>query len=425
MEEFKVKEFAAPDGVQLDDDTRELFGAIQGWLQTAFSDFVKSSRSGEDYAKAIGEKMKEMGLDAEKTRKWEEALKEQGKILEKLRMGASESGQTTRADVLKKFIKERHEDIVKAFSKKEQFAFEIPVNKDASVITTTTAVSSTTGAQWRGYTERDPEFYYTRRGRQYIRDVADVRRVRRVPTTMEFWEEGAEDGAFAVVDENGLKPLVDVSLVLNMAKKKKAAGMMTLTEEVIMDSDELALNLERLFVDKLWRDYEDGLTASLLGSATSYTSTSLNGTIENPNDFDAISAAALQVASLNFRPTDLILNTSDAYAMSLIKDGLGRYILPVVTDGGRLTIRSLRVTTTTKLAQGEFLVGEYGTWKVREGEAILRSGLNEDDFKYNRMSFIGEVFYNSYIPTNHTGSWVKGNFATIKEALKKAESSKE
>lgn len=111
--------------------------------------------------------------------------------------------------------------------------------------------------------------------------------------------------------------------------------------------------------------------------------------------------------------------------MSLIKDGIGRYILPVVTDGGRLTIRSLRVTTTTKLAQGEFLVGEYGTWKVREGEAILRSGLNEDDFKYNRMSFIGEVFYNSYIPTNHTGSWVKGKFATIKEALKKAASSTE
>lgn len=425
MEEFKVKEFVAPDGVQLDDDTRKLFGAIQGWLQTSFSDFVKSSRSGEDYAKAIGEKMKEMGLDAEKTRKWEEALKEQGKILEKFRMGASDSGQPAGADVLKKLIKERHEDIVKAFSKKEQFAFEIPVNKDASVINTTTAVTSTTGAQWLGYTERDPEFYYTRRGRQYIRDVADVRRVGRVPTTMEFWEEGAENGAFAVVAENGLKPLVDVSLVLNMAKKKKAAGMMTLTEEVIMDSDELALNLERLFVDKLWRDYEDGLTESLLGSAASYTSTSLDGTIENPNDFDAISAAALQVASLNFRPTDLILNTSDAYAMSLIKDGIGRYILPVVTDGGRLTIRSLRVTTTTKLAQGEFLVGEYGTWKVREGEAILRSGLNADDFKYNRMSFIGEVFYNSYIPTNHAGSWVKGKFATIKEALKKAASSGE
>lgn len=424
MEEFKVKEFAAPDGVQLDDDTRKLFGAIQGWLQTSFSDFVKSSRSGEDYAKAIGEKMKEMGLDAEKTRKWEEALKEQGKILEKFRMGASDSGQPAGADVLKKLIKERHEDIVKAFSKKEQFAFEIPVNKDASVITTT-AVSSTTGAQWHGYTERDPEFYYTRRGRQYIRDVADVRRVGRVPTTMEFWEEGAEDGAFAVVAENGLKPLVDVSLVLNMAKKKKAAGMMTLTEEVIMDSDELALNLERLFVDKLWRDYEDGLTKSLLGSAASYASTSLDGTIENPNDFDAISAAALQVASLNFRPTDLILNTSDAYAMSLIKDGVGRYILPVVTDGGQLNIRSLRVTTTTKLAQGEFLVGEYGTWKVREGEAILRSGLNEDDFKYNRMSFIGEVFYNSYIPTNHAGAWVKGDFASIKEALKKASSSTE
>ena len=187
-----------------------------------------------------------------------------------------------------------------------------------------------------------------------------------------------------------------------------------------MDSDELALNLERLFVDKMWRDYEDKLTDSLITNATSYTSTSLDGTIADPNDFDAISAAALQVASLNFNPTDLILNTSDAYAMSLIKDGMGRYILPIVTEGGQLSIRSLRVTTTTKLAQGEFLVGEYGTWKVREGEELIRSGLNEDDFKYNRMSFIGEIFFNSYIPTNYAGSWVKGNFATIKEALKVA-----
>lgn len=104
-------------------------------------------------------------------------------------------------------------------------------------------------------------------------------------------------------------------------------------------------------------------------------------------------------------------------AMVKIDDKTGS--VTIVTEGGQLTIRSLRVTVTNKLPQGEFLVGEYGTWKVREGEAIIRSGLNEDDFQHNRMSFIGEIFFTSYIPTNHTGSWVKVNFATIKEALKK------
>jgi HK97 family phage major capsid protein len=418
MKDFKVKEFAAPAGVPLDSDTQKLFGAMQGWLQETFAEFAASEKSAEDYAKDISEKLEKAGFSVESLSQIEKALKAQGETLEKMRMGGT--GASMSQNPIRKAIMDNHDMIVKAFSEHTPFVIKMPVNKDAGVITTTTAVTSTTSAQWRGYTERDPEFYYKRRGRQYIRDIADIRRVNRVPTTLEFWEEGAENGAFAVVAENALKPLVDVSLVLNQSKKQKAAGMMTLTQEVIMDSDELALNLERLFVDKMWRDYEDKLTDSLIANATSYTSTSLDGTIAGPNDFDAISAAALQVASLNFNPTDLILNTSDAYAMSLIKDSMGRYILPIVTEGGQLSIRSLRVTTTTKLAQGEFLVGEYGTWKVREGEELIRSGLNEDDFKYNRMSFIGEIFFNSYIPTNYAGSWVKGNFATIKEALKVA-----
>ncbi len=417
MEGFKVSAFAAPSGMTIDSDSQKLLGAMQEWLQKSFDDFARSKQTPEEYAKEISDKLKESGFSMESLSQIENALKAQGETLEKMRMAGSPEA---RVDPLKKYIAENHDRILKAYRERQPLVLELPFNKaDAAVITTSTAVSSTTSASWRGYTERDPQFYYTRRPKQYIRDVAAVRRVRRVPTTLEFWEEGAENGAFAIVAENGLKPMVSVSLVLNQAKKQKAAGMTTLTQEVIMDSDELALNLERLFVDKLWRDYENELTEALIANASAYAATSLDGTIENPNDFDAISAAALQVASLNFNPTDLILNTADAYAMSLIKDDSGRYILPIVTEGGQLTIRSLRVTVTNKLPQGEFLVGEYGTWKVREGEAIIRSGLNEDDFQHNRMSFIGEIFFTSYIPTNHTGSWVKVNFATIKEALKK------
>lgn len=415
MEHYNVKPIPVPDGVSFSDNEKRFMDGMRAWLQDSFADFEKSNASGEEFIQSVSARLKEAGFDPSKLQQLENAAVEQGKALEKLRM---EGQKATNINPVRKCVADRHAEIAKAYRERQPIVLDLPVSKDASVITTSTAVTSTTGAAYHGYSETDPQVYYKRRGKQYIRDIADIRRVPRVPTTMEFWEEGSENGAFAVVAENGLKPLVDLSLVLNQAKKQKAAGMMTVTEEVLMDSDELAINLERLFSEKVWRDYEDGLTASLIANASSYASTSLDNTIKDPNDFDAISAAALQVASLNFIPTDLVLNTSDAYAMSLIKDNVGRYILPIVTDGGQLSIRSLRVTTTTKLAQGEFLVGEYGTWKVREGEAILRSGLNADDFQNNRMSFIGEIFYNSYIPTAHAGSWVKGNFATIKEALK-------
>lgn len=419
MKGFEVKEFAAPEGVEVDKESQQMFGAIRTWLQDTFADFADSMKSGAEYVNEAVEALKTQGFSPDKIAELEKTLKTQGTVLEKMREGVSQP-VAPKNDALKEFVKSHHAEMVKAFQEHRPFALDMPTNKAAAVITTSTAVTSTTDAVYRGYYETDPTFYYKRSGRQYIRDIADVRRVRRVPTTLEYWEEGAENGAFAVVAENGLKPLVDVSLVLNQAKKQKAAGMMTVTQEVLMDADELAENLVTLFVDKLWRDYENGLTTSLLTNAVAYTSTSLDGTIAEPNDFDAISAAALQVASLDFNPTDLVLNTADAYAMSLVKDSTGRYILPIVTDGGSLTIRSLRVTVTTKLAQGEFLVGERDTWKVREGEAILRSGLSDDDFKYNRISFVGEVFYNSYVPSNYAGSWVKGNFATIKEALKVA-----
>ena len=71
------------------------------------------------------------------------------------------------------------------------------------------------------------------------------------------------------------------------------------------------------------------------------------------------------------------------------------------------------------MTAGEFVIAEYGTFQVREGQVILRSGYNDDDFANNRRTFILEQFCLFFLPTNYTGSILKGNFNTIKEALKK------
>lgn len=413
MAEFKCKPFAVPGGG--DTITQEMCKALGVWLEENFSEFEKTRQSSDVFIKAVADTLEKSGINPEQLKQLREQVKEFGESLDRIKHENLNKQAKTRLQAIKDFVTAHHEELTKKTGD-----ILITVEKDAQVITTTNAVTSDTSAVYTGSTVRESGIYYKRHNRQYIRDVATVRSLRDIPNTYEFWEEGSAEGDFAVVAESGLKPLVQTKLVLNQAKRTKVAGRMTLTEEVIMDTDQLAENLIALADDKLRRDFDTQLTTNMLTKAASYVSSSLDDTVENPNNFDAIAAGALSLSSLNFRPDVLILNPSDAYALMITKDSTGRYILPTITNGGQLNVLGLEVITSNAVTKGEFVIAEYGTFQVREGQVILRSGYNDDDFANNRRTFILEQFCLFFLPTNYTGSILKGNFATIKEALRAA-----
>ena len=305
-------------------------------------------------------------------------------------------------------------------SQKSGFSIKAVSEHDPDKIqTTTNSITTTSGAILTDSVEYNNEIFMKRRGRQYIHDIANVTRVDEVPETFVFQEEGDETGAIAVVAENGLKPQVHLDLVRNQVNAKKAAGYIVVTEELMKWRTRVWAAIQRLFSDKVWRDYEKLLTTDMMTHATGYVSTPLDDTVENPTDFDAIIAAILQLETLNFRPDVLVVNPADKWKLAMTETKNGMFILPYIQNGGEFGLLDLRVIISTEIEAGTFILGESGTWFIEEEAPQLRTGLVNDDLIHNRMTIIGEIFFLSYVPSNNAGSFIKAKFTDVKEALKK------
>lgn len=415
--------FAIPVGLDLTEKEQKGLKALAEHFNEQFQNFSKGQMSEEEMLNKMNTKLKEWselnGISKEKFEQMSETLRKQGEALTALK---EQSLTNSRRTGLRAAFEKGYDDLVAAVKgqKANVVIKAVSEHTDGKIHTTTTSISTTTSAQLSDSVEHSTELFVKRQGKQYIHDIADVTVVNEVPEIFVYDEEGAEDGSFAVVAENGLKPQVNLKLIRNQVTAKKAAGYIVVTEEMMKWRDILWSHIQRLFRGKLERDYEEKLTADLLTNAVAYTSTGLDTSIANPTEFDAIAAAVLQLENLNFAPDVLVINPTDKWKLALTQANNGTFILPYIQNGGQFALLGLRVITSTKVTAGEFIIGESGTWYIQEETPRLRTGLVNDDFIHNRMTIIGEVFFLSYIPTNNKGSFVKGNFATIKEALKTA-----
>lgn len=374
----------------------------------------------EDGQKAMQEALvkfaKENNISKEETEKMAAALKAQGEALKALK----ENPAQRKVNGLKSAFFEKYDDFVKAL-KGRQAGFEVKtVNEHTAgdIQTTTSSVTLNGGAIGAEMIGEDPDVFMKRKGRQYIHDIANVSVVDNVPEVFTFWEEGDEKGAFAKVAENAVKPQVNQKLIKNQVSAEKIAGYITVTEEVLKWRQRLWAQIQRLFSDKLRRDYEKALTTSLIAKAASYANTAFNDIKAAPTDLDAIIAAVAQLEALNFQPDVLVINPNDKWKLALSETANGTLILPYIQQGGNFGLLGLRVITTTEMTAGTFMVGESGTWFIEEEMPTLRTGLVNDDLIHNRYTIVGELFYLSYIPSNHTGSFVKATFTEVKEAMK-------
>lgn len=277
-----------------------------------------------------------------------------------------------------------------------------------------------------------------RRGTQYIFDIADVTTVAELEEYTTWLEEGNEQGAFAIVAEGAIKPLVSHALVRNFAKAKKVAAKYVITEEFAKFRRKALQIIQNLINDKILRDYAAILTTDLQAQAASYVGTSLDDTFDAPNDYDAIGAVAAQIETLNFFPDLLIIHPQDKWRLSLEKDSQGRYymMIPMYNPDGLVQMMGFRVLTSTYQTIGTFTLGESGLFKIEQEALTIRMGYGIDfttatvsgtsvvtsvtsDFDTNRMRIIVENFFKDYIATNNIGAFVTASFATVKAALLK------
>jgi adhesin HecA-like repeat protein len=335
---------------------------------------------------------------------------------------------------IKGLLEKNMGDIQKIFQmKKGEISLDI---KAAAIMTMDGAVDETTHSIPNDLIESFSmrEFVGKRYGTQYIQEVADVTTVAEMEQYTTWLEEGNEQGAFAIVAEGAVKPLVSTSLVRNVAEAQKVAGKYVVTEEFEKFRKAAYTIIRRLIMDKMVRDYSAIVTANLNAAAAAYVGTSLDGTINDPNDYDAIGAVAAQIQSLNFTPDILILNPQDAWRIRLEKDLQGRYLFPVITENGQTTMLGIRIFISTYQTVGYFTLGESKLFKIEEETMTIRAGYGIDvttgtvsattvvtavssDLDNNRMRVIVEMWFKSYLPTPYIGSFVRTQFSTVKAAL--------
>lgn len=278
-----------------------------------------------------------------------------------------------------------------------------------------------------------------RRGAQYIFDFANVTTVAEIEEYTTWLEEGSEQGAFALVSEGAVKPLMSYALVRNFAKAKKVAGKLVITEEFVKWRQKAWSAIKDLINLKVLRDYAAILTTDLQTLAAGYVGTTLDGTIATPTDYDAIGAVAAQIETLNFYPDLLIIHPQDKWRLSLEKDSQGRYymMIPMYTPDGMVAMMGFRVLTSTYQTIGTFTLGESQLFKIEQEALTIRMGYGitvttavvsgstvvtnvTSDFDTNQMRMIIENYFKDYLPTPYAGSFVTASFATVKAALQSA-----
>lgn len=275
-------------------------------------------------------------------------------------------------------------------------------------------------------------FVKKRRPSEYIFDFVTRRTVPSITEYKTWIEESGEEGAFAVISEGVVKPLVSKSVIRNTAKYRKIAGKRIYTEEFKKFRNEIYNILEDLFNDKLMRDYAAILVTSLNLAAAGYVGSALDDQYEFPTDYHAIAAVAAQIEGLDFFPDMLVINPQDKWRIGMAQDSQGRFLIniPIINpQTGVTSILGFNVVTSNRMEVGSFILGESGLYKVEDEPVTTRMGYGVtvtgsspvtavvSDFDNNQFRIISETFFHNYIASNHDGAFVKAAFADVKAAL--------
>lgn len=270
-------------------------------------------------------------------------------------------------------------------------------------------------------------FAAKRYGKFFVDEIADRTTVSDMEKYTTWLEEGTEEGAFAIVAEGGLKPLVSTSLVRNFATAKKVAGKYVVTEEFAKFYDQAYNIIRRIIQDKLVRDYTALIVTDLNAAAVAYTSTALDDLVDGANDYDAIAAIASQMQALNFVPNVIVMNPADVWKLRLAKISTGQYLFPQADNTGSISLFGFDVVISTYQTAGYVTMAERGLFKVEDEAITVRMGYGIDvtgavtavtsDFDNNRFRVIVELWFKDWLPTPYAGAVVRAQLSTVKAAL--------
>jgi HK97 family phage major capsid protein len=181
-------------------------------------------------------------------------------------------------------------------------------------------------------------------------------------------ERSARTAAAASVAEGNQYAQSDLTYIQKSAEVEKMGTYIKVTNEALEDWDEMLTQIKNELLPMMERLLESqvysgsGTTPQIDGiitTASAYASTSLDAKIYKANIFDAIRAAANQVAEYNFIPNAAFVNTATFAEMEMTKDTDGGYIMPPFATNGGMNVSGMRIIPTNLVTAGELLVGDF------------------------------------------------------------------
>jgi len=280
-----------------------------------------------------------------------------------------------------------------------------------------------------GLTNFDSEFARIQRRQPFMRELV------RILTTDNMYiawaeQKNADPGVAGMVAEGATKPQTDFDIVEATAKVEKIAVWIKVSKEALADikflQGEINTELRELVALKLDEQIlsGDGTSPNLRGILTVAPTFAAVSTmallVPTPNRFDVMVAAVAQIAAANFTADTIVVNPADYYAMQLVKDAEGRYLLPPFSSADGMTIAGLRVVANNGVAVGTFLVGDFkkATLAIRE-DVNIQIGYVNDDFIKNLVTILAEMRAVLYVKSNWLNAFVKGTFSAAITSLSK------
>ena len=418
MEKFNLRSALEKNGATLDENQIKFVSAFE----TALDERSKSQN--EEYSTSITaalratlgaeEKDKDGNLITIATQ-----IRNIAEAMENMEKKQTRSLSNIEKFQLRKAIEDNKSKITEAIRTGQDFEMEFSAKRVAAKFTGATAQTNDTGVLLpinENY-ELESGISVIRYPENFLLNVISNRQVAKVPQQIIKNEQATAEGAVALVAEGGTKPLTSDTFIRTLTTRNKYAGRIEWTEEFEMDNDMLYAEILSMFEDKVIREWQKGLLATIVSNGVAYTTSVLNGKFVIPDNGLAVIALQSVINGMNFNADTVIMHPSDIVTTMFTQNTLGESrLLPYMQNG---QINGLRVFANNGVTLGTVVVFDSSIYKEIHSGFILRFGTYSDQFIKNEKSAIGEVFSILRVAKNTLPGAMAGSLATIRAALQK------
>lgn len=414
-----------------DKATVELLKSMSNAIEERMKEYLNGTIDKEAMEKAIAEAIK--GIDSKEELK---SVKEQINDVKECLVRMKGAFETKDGKVSVKSLEQQVEEQFKEFitfrdgkkvvdikaaceqGKGKKATLNLVIEKAAAPITTSSVHN--VGAFVDSISSTEP------RSESVIRQYANVAQASGRGVLYAEFAPGEGDAEW--VAEGGLKPILKGEVnEVNIVAGKVALGA-KLTEETLSDFPQLVAEIRAEIISRIGLAEEEGILngtgtgGQVQGVAKTMPGFSLSSLeVEKPNIYDAIVAGYTQIISvsnMSYRPNLVLVNPLDYAQMQLAKDVNGQYLRPF--KAGDELIKGLEVVTTTAVAQGEVVMGDFNYLNIRDVWALtITFGWENDDFTKNLVTMIGEKRLVPYIKSQYKTAFLKDTIANIIAGLTK------